>query len=111
MELLICVLNEPDRLHDVIAAFVEAGVRGGTVVETQGMGRILASDMPIFAGFRHLLSGSRPHNHTIFAVVEDRATVDEVRKLVKDVLAGAAGEHPGIIFSVPVSGFTNLSEG
>ncbi len=110
MELLICVLNEPDRLHEVIAAFVEAGVRGGTVVETQGMGRILAKDIPIFAGFRHLLSGSRPHNHTIFAVVDDGRVVDEVTKLVKDLLSCSAGKHPGIIFSVPVDRFENFSE-
>jgi hypothetical protein len=110
MELLVCVLNEPNMLHDVISAFVEAGVGGGTVIESQGIGHILAQDIPIFAGFRHLLSGARPHNHTIFAVVEGPEMVREISELVRDVLATSEIEHPGIIFSVPVSHFEVLSE-
>ncbi len=107
--LVICVLNEPEYLHDVLTAFVEAGITTSTVIESQGMGRILSQDVPIFAGFRHLFAGSKPYNHTIFAVVDDEAVVDELARLVQDVLAEVEEEAKGILFSVPVQRYHRLA--
>ena len=73
------------------------------------MGRILSQDVPIFAGFRHLFAGAKPFNYTIYAVVNDASVTAAVEALVRDVLADTEDEHPGILFSVPVSGFANFS--
>ena len=108
-ELIICVLNETDYLHDVLTAFVEAEVHTSTVIESQGMGRILSEDVPIFAGFRHLFAGSKPFNNTIFAVVDDHRVTERVIKLVRDVLANVDSQAKGVIFSVPVWEFASLS--
>ena len=109
MEMVVCVLNEPNYLHEVLAAFLEAGAGSGTVIESQGMGRILSHDVPIFAGFRHLFEGSKPYNHTIFAVVPERAVVERVVAMVRDVLRDVEEQAKGIVFSVPVSSFAKLS--
>ena len=109
-EMLICVLNEPDCLHDVLTAMVEGGVPSSTVIETQGMGRILSQDMPIFAGFRHLFAGSKPFNHTIFAVVDSPEVTRKVISLLQDVLADVEGSAKGIVFSLPVSQFASLNK-
>ena len=109
-EMLICVLNEPDCLHDVLTALVEGGVPTSTVIETQGMGRILSQDMPIFAGFRHLFAGSKPFNHTIFAVVDGPEVTRRVITLLQDVLADVEGSAKGIVFSLPVSQFASLNK-
>ena len=108
-EMVICVLNEPGRLNDVLMAFLEAGVTSSTVIETQGMGKILASDVPLFAGFRDLFQGSKPFNHTIFAVVDDPSVTEELIVLVKDVLSDMGDEPRGIIFSLPINTFVNLN--
>lgn len=108
-ELVICVLNEPDYLHDVLTAFVEAGVHSSTVIDSQGMGRVLSDEVPIFAGFRHLFAGAKPFNHTIFAVVDDHAVMERLAELVRDVLEEVEGQAKGVIFSVPVTGFEKLS--
>ena len=108
-EAVFCVLNDSQRLHEVLAAFLEAGVTSATVLESQGMGRILSYDVPIFAGFRHLFAGSKPFNHTIFTVVDDHEITEEIILLVKDVLEDSEDEHKGIIFSVPVGTYLNLS--
>jgi nitrogen regulatory protein P-II 1 len=107
-QLVVCVLNEPEYLHAVLAAFVEAGCTTATVLESQGMGRILSHDMPIFAGFRHLFAGSKPYNHTLFAVVEDPAVVERIVALVRDVLREVEEVSKGVLFTVPVSGFVHL---
>jgi nitrogen regulatory protein P-II 1 len=109
-ELVICVLNEPEYLNDVLTAFVEAGCTTATVLESQGMGRILSQDVPIFAGFRHLFVGSKPYNHTIFAVVDDPALVQRIVSLVRDVLREVEEVSKGVLFTVPVSSFVRLGE-
>jgi len=109
-ELVVCVLNAPDYLNDVLTAFVEAGVSSATVLESQGMARILTTDVPIFAGFRHLFAGSQPYNHTIFAVVEDAEVTERIIALVRDVLAEEEGPGKGVIFSVPVGMFVRLAD-
>ena len=110
MELVVCILNEPDYLHEVLTALVEAGVPSSTVIESQGMGRILSQDVPIFTGFRHLFEGSKPFNHTILAVVDGPEIVRRAVELVRDVLAEVEEGAQGIIFSVPVSSYSHLSQ-
>ena len=108
-ELVICVLNEPAYLHDVLTAFLEAGAPSATVIESQGMGRILSHDVPVFAGFRHLFAGSKPFNHTIFTVVPNRAMTEDILRLCRDVLADCPEPQQGILFSLPVPFFAKLS--
>ncbi len=93
----------------MLTAFVEAGCTTATVVESQGMGRIISQDMPIFAGFRHLFAGSKPYNHTIFAVVEDPELTHRIVALVRDVLQEVEEESKGVLFTLPVTGFYRLS--
>jgi len=108
-ELVICVLNEPDYLHAVLTAMVEAGVPTSTVIESQGMGRILSQEVPIFAGFRNLFEGSKPFNHTIFAVVDNNKMTREVTALIQEVLSEVEESSKGVIFSLPVSFFARLA--
>ena len=108
MELLICVLNDTDSLHDVVAGLMELGIGGGTVIESQGMGKILSQDIPIFAGFRHLMSGSRPFNYTILSVVDDKEMADDAVRMVRDILSVTSEKHKGVVFTLPVSNFEKL---
>ena len=43
--------------------------RGATVINSEGMGRLLSHDIPIFAGLQTLVSRSRPQNRTIFSII------------------------------------------
>ena len=51
MILLVCICNQPDKLEEILEAFVEVGITGATVLDTVGMGQILSTEVPIFAGF------------------------------------------------------------
>jgi nitrogen regulatory protein P-II 1 len=109
-ELVICVLNEPEHLNDVLTAFVEAGCTTATVLESQGLGRIISQDVPIFAGFRNLFAGSKPYNCTLFAVVEEPELVQRILALVRAVLAEVEEVSKGVLFTLPVSAFHRLGE-
>jgi len=108
MQIFVCVLNETERLNDVISAFVEVGAPGATVIESQGMGRIGTSDIPIFAGFRQLMAGARPFNYTIFSVIEKPEVVQELTRILRGLLEQDTEEARGIVFTLPVSSFERL---
>ena len=72
MHLLLLVLNKEEHLEEVLEVFLELDIHGATIIDSIGMGRILAHDIPIFAGFRNLMQESRPGNKTIFTVVDEK---------------------------------------
>ena len=50
MKLLIIILNKEENLDELLEGFLEIDIRGATVVNSQGMGSIITTDIPIFAG-------------------------------------------------------------
>ena len=45
MELLIAVINDVDLMDEVLAGFLEIGITGATVLDSEGMGRVLSHDI------------------------------------------------------------------
>jgi len=103
MFLLVIVLNREEYLEDILTGFVEAELTGATIVDSVGMGRVLAYDVPIFAGLRKFMEGHRssPYNKTIFTVIESeeqlQRTVELICKIVDFDVPGT-----GLLFVVPV---------
>ncbi len=108
-ELLICVLNRPELLDDVLAALLEIGVTGSTVIDTKGMGKVISQDIPIFAGFKSMFSGARESNVTIFSVM-DKDLVEEAISTIEESYASFEDEATGIVFTLPVSRVRGLSK-
>jgi nitrogen regulatory protein P-II 1 len=108
MHLLIAVVNEPDKVDEILSGFLELGITGATVIGSEGMGRLLTHDIPIFAGLQSLIAGSRPQNRTIFSVVSDDK-VDPAFDLLQDVCGNLAAPATGIAFSLPVDRVVGLA--
>ncbi|MCD5397947.1 hypothetical protein LR003_03340 [candidate division NPL-UPA2 bacterium] len=103
MQLLVLVINQEEYLDEILSAFVEVGISGATIVDSVGMGRILAHDIPIFAGLRHLLEGNRPYNKTIFAVVNDDKKVEEAITVFEEICGSLDKPGTGFLFTLPVT--------
>jgi len=101
-ELFVCVINRPEAVEDVIAAFIEIGVTGCTIVDSKGMGKIIAQDIPIFSGFKNMFSGARESNVTIFSVM-DSGLVDEAIKIIEEIYVSFSEPDSGIVFTLPVN--------
>ncbi|HET9984783.1 MAG TPA: hypothetical protein VFQ38_14395 [Longimicrobiales bacterium] len=108
MHLLIAVINQEEKLDDVLAGFLELGITGATVIQSEGMGRVLSHEIPIFAGLQTLLSRSRPQNQTIFSVM-DSAKVDAALALLQEVCGDLANPATGIAFSLPLDRVVGLA--
>ena len=108
MQLLIAVINEPDRVDDVLSGFLELGITGATIISSEGMGRVLTHDIPIFAGLQTLISGSRPQNRTIFSAVQDDKVAPAVA-LLQEVCGDLENPATGIAFTVPLNQVVGLA--
>jgi nitrogen regulatory protein PII len=102
MKLLVFVLNKEELLEDVMAAYVEAGVPGATILDSEGMGHFLTYEVPLFADFKDFMRGNKPYNKTILSVLDDDSILPELEKLLDRICGGLSSPGTGIIFTVPV---------
>lgn len=108
MHLLVAVINAPEKLDSILAGFVELGVRGATVIHSEGMGRVLSHNIPIFAGLQTLIDGSRPENRTIFTVVAVDL-IDPIMSLLKESCGDLENPATGIVFTIPLDRVIGLA--
>ncbi len=108
MHMLIAVVNDPDKIDEILSGFLEIGITGATVLSSEGMGRVLSHDIPIFAGLQTLLGGSRPQNRTLFSVVSDDK-LEPAFALLQDVCGNLDAPATGIAFSLPVGRVVGLA--
>jgi len=108
-ELFICVVNRPEAVEDVIAGMLEIGVRGCTIIDTKGMGKVISQDIPIFSGFKTLFAGARESNVTIFSVM-DAELVDDAIRIIEEIYQSFSEHSAGIAFSLPISKVKGISK-
>jgi nitrogen regulatory protein P-II 1 len=102
MRLIVFVLNREELLERVLEAYVEVGITGATILDSEGMGRFLTYEVPLFADFKGFMKGNKPYNKTILSVVQDDAILEDLRTILDEVCGGLASPGTGILFSVPV---------
>ena len=106
MQALFLVLNEPNYLDDILSAFVEVGVKGATILDSQGMGSAIAANpdqqLPLFGYLKNLMDDAHPYNKTIYTVLDSRELTDKAIKAVKDVLRDINRPGIGFMFTMPV---------
>ena len=102
MQLLIAVINQEERMEEILSGFLEIGITGATLINTEGMGRLLASEVPIFAGLQALAGRTRPRNQTLFSVVDDDK-VEPALALLQEVVGDFSQPATGIVVTLPVN--------
>lgn len=107
-KLFIIILDRAELVDELLTGFLDIGVPGATVVESQGMGSIIRKDMPIFAGLASLFpdtTGSR----VIFSVMPD-PLVDEVFALVEEVVGQLEQPNSAVCVTLPVDQFRGIRQ-
>lgn len=106
--LLVAVIHDPERIDEILSGFIELGITGATILNTEGMGSVLSHDIPIFAGLQTLISGSRPQNRMIFSVLPT-SLVDSAVDLLREVMGDLEKPATGIVFTPPVDRVEGLA--
>ena len=102
MKLLVFVLNREELLEEVLEAFAEAEVPGATVLDSEGMGRLLTYEIPLFADFQKFMKGNKPYNKTVFSVLDDDKKLKKLEALIENVCGDLTKPGTGILFTLPV---------
>ncbi|NLM26235.1 MAG: hypothetical protein GX208_09000 [Firmicutes bacterium] len=114
MYALFIVLNQTDFLDEILANFLEAGVKGATILDSQGMASAIMNNenrnIPIFGSLNQFFESARPYNKTIFTVLESEEEVEKAAQIVKDTLGDATKAGAGLMFSVPIGNVYPLGE-
>ena len=114
MNVLFIVLNKVEYLDDVLDAFVDIGVRGATIFDSQGMGSALTANEkgnePFFGVLRNLLDESRPYNKTIFTVIKDDEILDKAVKAVKEIVGDIYKPGVGMMFTLPIGNIYGMDK-
>lgn len=105
MYMLMMVLDDSTRLNEVLQAWIGAGVRGVTILESTGVNRVLPREEPgsMFAGFSQIFGSGRVGHNTLFAVIENMAVAETAVSATEAILGNLNQPHTGIIFALPVA--------
>ncbi len=98
--LAILILDDPGLIDDVITGFLDIGVRGATVIDSQGMGQIIRHEMPIFTGLTSLFGGQTGSRVILSVISADQ--VDAIFALAKEVGQLADQPHAVICLTLPI---------
>ncbi len=103
MIIVVIILNEEESLDDLLSVMMEFEITGATILDGVGMERILANDVPIFAGLVQSLGGSRPYNKNIIALFKDKGTLAGFIEVLKEIGVDFRKPGIGVLFALPVS--------
>lgn len=112
MYMLIMVLDDSAHLNAVLDAWVGAGVKGVTILESTGVNRVLERTKPgpMFAGFTQIFGTGRVGHNTLFAVIESLDVAETAVAATEAILGDLTQPHTGIIYAVPVSKTWGMAE-
>jgi len=103
MELLIVILNKEEYFEKLVSLLVEAGARGATITDSEGVGHFLAHEVPIFAGLRQLVGEFKSVNKTILAVLDNKDIFARFKELLAEEDIDFTKPNVGVIVTVPVN--------
>lgn len=112
MKLIVFILNKVDSLDYLLEDLSAAGVKGATILQSQGMAMTLAQldSSLISQSIRQLFSASDGDNRTILMVARDEQ-VAVVRKVITHSIGDLSLPNTGIFFTVPIDYVDGLCKG
>jgi nitrogen regulatory protein PII len=106
MYLLVNVLEQPEHLVAILEGFAKIGIKGSTVMNSTGMGRVLmkaGADGPAMEEINRMIANGETSNKTIFTVVREKETLDQAIDIVKKLCGDLCEPGKGILFVIPLS--------
>ena len=111
---IVFVLDNPDQCRDILDAWENAGIRGVTIFESSGLGRVrragIRDDLPLIPSLSDLFMDSETQHRTLFTVVKSQSQIEAIVKATKSVVGDLEQPDTGFLFVVPVSQVYGISK-
>lgn len=113
MQAIFLVIKQVELVDSIMEALAEAGIRGGTAIDSVGMANSLTKmnqNVAMVQLLRGILSGEDDSHKskTIFVIVKDEE-VEAVKTAITSVTGDLSKPNAGIMFGLPVSFVEGIS--
>ena len=111
MYLLVIITRQEDKTYDFLRLLPTVGVRGATVIEGRGMGKILRDREVVFTSIEQILSTSidLTDNVVILSLMQGGEVLASARSLARQVFGDFARPNTGVLFVLSVADVEGLA--
>lgn len=107
-ELIVLVLNDPDKTEDILTTWLATGISGVTILDSSGLSHQvnqhrLRDDLPLFPSLEDLLRSREEPHRTLCAVVADGFDVEGLVAATEKLTGSFDKADTGILFTLPVT--------
>lgn len=107
MYLILFVLDDPDKLRELLDAWEKAGTGGATILVSTGMQRVrsnaIRDDIPLIPGVDDLYKRIEEHHRTLFTIVKDDEVLQKVVAATEHVVGSLHEPNTGILVVLPTA--------
>ncbi len=105
MHMIMFVLDDPNKLDDVLDAWDTLDVSGVTIIESTGIVRHRAHRVgsPLMAGLNRLMYSDQEGHYTLFTIVKGEETVRKCISAVEDLVGNLKEPNTGVMAAWPLS--------
>jgi len=107
MYLILFVLDDPDKLRELLDAWEKAGTGGATILVSTGMQRVrsnaIRDDIPLIPGVDDLYKRIEEHHRTLFTIVKDDEVLQKVVAATEKVVGSLNEPNTGILVVLPTA--------
>ena len=113
MYLLVIITTQEYRTYEYLRLLPAVGVRGATVIDGKGMGRILQDHDTVYTSLEQVLSASidLKDNVVILSLLEGGESLGAARKLAHRVFGDFSRPNTGVMFVLPITDAEGLAGG
>jgi len=107
MYLILFVLDNPDKLEDLLNAWEETGTGGVTVLSSTGMHRlnagVIRDDIPLIPGLDDFYKRVEDYHRTLFTIVKDEEMLNKIVDATQSVVGDLNKPNTGILVVLPTA--------
>ena len=107
MYLILFVLDNPDKLEELLDAWEAAGTNGATVLVSTGMHRLNAGairdDIPLMPGLDDFYKRVEDYHRTLFTIVKDDDLLNKIVEATQNVVGDLNKPNTGILVVMPAT--------
>lgn len=102
MYMVMFVLDNPNRLDELLAAWTEAGITGATIIESTGIRRRLERTVPMRFLYRAATPLVEEGHVTLLAIVPDEEKARICLQVTESLVGDLSGPNTGVFAAWPL---------
>lgn len=111
MYLIMLILDQPNKLIEVLDAWNAIGIRGATILESTGIFKLRTRQLNLPARYTFPLSETTEQgNYTIISIVTDEPMIQQCLEATEKVIGDLSQPKTGIFAAWPLSFCKGLSK-